>query len=102
MKTLIKTLLLFALVLTELSFSSAMANPISENNLPSETNLLMRPFLDISIIFGRQSRDCEGWGICKLTIGIDLGDLRQNNGNGQLYLDEAAKSTLVIQINKSY
>ena len=100
MKFLIKSFLVFSLVLIELSLSTAIANPLPANLTPGESKTLLRPKVDISIEFGRRSRNCEGFGICKITLELEY-ERRANNGNGQLYLDDVAKNTLVLQIDKS-
>lgn len=98
MKTLIKTLLLFALVLTELSFSSAAVIPVMDNSSSVTNKNLQKPKFSLSFIIARH-RDCEEYGICNWQAGITVRTI--NKGNGVVYKDDASKSTLVLEINKS-
>lgn len=100
MKLSFKKFLLFAFVLVEMSLSMVMAAPaepvicISEG---SEFNL-MKPKITISFTIARR-RDCDGFGVCDLEVGATLRS--GNKGNGILYLDDALRNTLVLEINKS-
>lgn len=100
MKLSFKNFLLFAFVLVEMSLSMVMAapaKPIVFNNECSEFNL-MKPKVTISFTIARR-RDCDGFGICDFVIS---GSYRTGNkGNGILYLDDASRNTVVLEINKT-
>ena len=100
MKLSFKNFLLFAFVLVEMSLSMVMATPAVPVITLSERSefLLMKPKVTISFTVARR-RDCDGFGICDLVIS---GSVRTGNkGNGVLYLDDASRNTLVMEINKS-
>jgi len=100
MKLSFKKFLLFAFVLVEMSLSMVMATPAEPIICVTEGSefTLMKPKITISFTIARR-RDCDGFGICDFTIGASLRS--GNKGNGVLYLDDALRNTLVLEINKS-
>lgn len=67
--------MLFGLIATVLLSVSGNANEtLTLQNLSTETKICEQPKIPIkiSLEFGRASKDCDGWGICKMDISIDL------------------------------
>lgn len=74
-KTNIMKKMVLGLIATVLLSVSGNANQISTLEKGSTKTLVSeKPKIPIkiSIEFGRASKDCDGWGICKVDINIDL------------------------------
>ncbi|MBL0342328.1 MAG: hypothetical protein IPP71_16320 [Bacteroidetes bacterium] len=97
MKFSIKSFLLTAFVLIELSLSCVLAKPNELNIAPDENNFLIKPKLSICITIARR-RDCDGFGICDISVSGRA--TSGNKANGVLYQDDVSKNTLVLQVNK--
>jgi hypothetical protein len=87
-KTNIMKKMVFGLIATVMLSVSGNANEILNlQDVSIETQVSEQPknIIKITIEFGRASRGCEGWGVCKMDIDIDFGSAfkatTDNNGN---------------------
>lgn len=98
MKITIKKFLLFAFILVEFSMTMASAKPVFPFCDADETSEFVKPKVSISFTIARR-RDCDGFGFCDIDVSVVL--RTANKGNGTLYLDDASRSTLVLEIDKA-
>jgi hypothetical protein len=97
--------MVFGLIASVMLSVSGNANEILNlQNLSIETKNSEQPKvpINISIEFGRVSRDCNGWGICKMNISIDLESAFKatNDINGNLILE--TNNVGIEQIKKHF
>ncbi len=99
MKISIKNFFLFTFVLFEcfsvMTFATAPEVPASV--VPGATSAF-KPKITVSFIVARR-RDCEGFGVCDLTISGTSGKI--NSATGTMYTDDLNRNLMVIEIDKA-
>lgn len=93
----LKKILLTTFILLEVSALFAF----SAFPMPVEKEAVITPMktkISISFEIARR-RDCTGFGICNLTVGISLE--RVNSCTGSLYADETSRNVFILEINKA-
>ncbi|MCF6307266.1 MAG: hypothetical protein L3J09_04850 [Flavobacteriaceae bacterium] len=69
--------------------TSAIANEVKTNNdinsIECNINNDTQITIGVSIVFGRKSRNCAGFGVCKITGSISI-TIKAHNNNGKFSL----------------
>lgn len=101
MKFSLKTFLLTTFILLEIAALSAFPGSPDQGlleKLPADPVVTTPNKLVIEIYFGRRG-DCEGWGICKVSIGFER--TQANSGIASIYPDKLSKNKLILEIDKA-
>lgn len=98
MKFSIQRFFFAAILVMSFSIPASAESEVTYEPVPEAYSDSKKVKVTIEITIARH-RDCEGFGICKISL-IGVGRA-MNNATGQLYMDEASRNTLVLEINKS-
>jgi hypothetical protein len=92
-KTNIMKKMVFGLIATVMLSVSGNANSLKTNSNPElkiKTVETLKARINIDIMWGRKSKNCQGFGICGVNISIEIDENKMsgvNNGNGVLSLE---------------
>lgn len=85
--------MVFGLIATVMLSVSGNANSLKTNSNPElkiKTVETLKARINIDIMWGRKSKNCQGFGICGVNISIEIDENKMsgvNNGNGVLSLE---------------
>ncbi len=97
MKISIKYFCLFTFLIMEFMAMAAFAYCPEPDFSSGNTELNKKPYLTVCIILARRS-DCEGFGICRITVNWKT--VPGNGVTGNIYMNEQ-NSNLIIEIEKT-
>ena len=98
MKFSIQRFFFAAILVMSFSVPASAETTVKQEPVPEAVSDAKKVKVTIEIIIARR-RDFEGFGICRVSL-LGIGKT-MNHATGQIYVDDASRNTLVLEINKS-